>query len=195
MDIALRMSMFTSIYMTFFVLFFATDNSVKKQREKYIESIKNQEDEVVDESQIEAEIEELNKRFQEEDSARTLVIIRYVFRIFWILLLINIIMPLSFDFWDALTANPTLGRTYQLLTLLSFIFIIVSFLVDIIPLFKLFSIKKQISEDGHGLFKFTYFSQQLKQMKFVRFFTLFLSVSSVLLLISSQIILWGIIVW
>ena len=195
MDITLGMSMLTSISIVFYFLFISTNKTTENQRVKYIESIKNQEDEVVDESQIEAEIEELNQRFQEEDGARTLVIMRYAFRIFWILILINLIMPLTIDFWDALTANPTLGRTYQLLTLLSLISMVASVLVDIIPFSKFFSIKQQIAEDGHGLFKFTHFSQQLKKMKLVRSLILFLSISSVLLLVSSQILLWGFIIW
>ena len=195
MDFVLRMSMFTSIFVVYFLLYHSSNNTVKKQREEYIESIKSQKDDDDEESQIEAEIEELNQKFQEEDSARTLIKMRYAFRIFWILFLINIIMPLAIDFWDALTAKPTLGRTYQILTLLSFIFVVVSFLFDILPLFKLFSVKQLLTDVDNSLFRFTHFSQRLKQMKFVRFFVLFFSVGSFLLFVSSQILLWCFIVF
>ena len=188
------MSMFTTILVIYFMFYNTSNNSIKKQREEYIESFKNQEDEEKDESEIKAELEEINRKFLEEDSARTLVIMRYGFRVIWILFIINIIMPLTVDFWDALTANPTLGRIYQLLTLLSLVFIVIPFLFDLFPFFKFFSTKQLLSE-GRNLFRFTQFSQKLRRMKFVRFFTIFFSVSSILLFISSQIILWGFIVW
>ena len=182
------------------MLYHSSSTTIKNQRKKYLESIESQEDriedEVENETQIKARIEELNQRFLEEDSARTLIVMRYASRIFWLLYLVNLIMPLASEFWDALSANRTLGRTYQLLTLLSFIFIVVSFLFDIFLLFKFFSTKQLLTEEeDKSLFRFTHFSQRLKKMKFVRFFTLFFSVSSVLLLISSQILLWGFIVW
>ena len=195
MNILFDISIYISISFMYFMLFIITNNALKEQRKNFIESVKKQLDKTENKSQINADMEELNKRFQTEDVVRIKILLRFYFILLFLIIILDSGASLVNEYWDAIAANRTLGRTFLFMNIFSLVFIGITFILEFVPFFKSSFKKQNILEKEEILFRFTSFSQRLKETKIRRFFSIFLGSSSILLFIASQVLLWGFIVF